>query len=911
MKVSQEVQAIFNAAYNEAKLRNHEYLTPEHILYAALSFEGVKSILAACEADVDQLKRGMEAYFEQKIPQVKNAEPVQTAGFQSVIERAVLQSQAAGKGEVEVSDVLVSLYDEERNYSAYYLRKSGVKRLQLLEVIAHGSEAEADSSSYDDEDEDDEDDEDESREEREERRPRSQLRQNPLDRFTSDLTKLAREGKLEPVIGRKAEIERTIQVLCRRLKNNPIHVGEAGVGKTAITEGLAQRIVADQVPPRLRGYTIYELDMGSLLAGTKFRGDFEERVKKVVDELLKKDKAILFIDEIHTIVGAGAVSGGSLDASNLLKPALTSGKLRCIGSTTYDEYNKYFDKDRALSRRFQKIDITEPSVGDTVEILKGLRPKYEAYHKVRYSDEALELAASLSAQYITERRLPDKAIDVIDEAGAWVRMNDYKQKKAEKEKAEAEAKAAAAAAGSATAASTAATASSGEPKAAAETGSGSAEKSAEEKIAAENRDASQKTPAFAAVQAEPRQKELFGGDSSPAPELPLPGSAGSGTPEGGSGEAVFGPALSGDASDAAGVHSAGSGKAPASATGAAGDGSSSRTASEETVLDIGRREIETVVAKIARIPERSVSMDEKDKLAGLENSLKSVLFGQDAAVEAVVRAVKRSRAGFRDPDKPVANFLFVGPTGVGKTELARQLAKELGIALHRFDMSEYQEKYTLSRLIGSAPGYVGYEEGGQLTETVRKTPHAVVLLDEIEKAHPDIFNVLLQIMDYATLTDNQGRKADFRNVILIMTSNAGARDIGKSLIGFGDRAMGNSAIQDAVEKAFTPEFRNRLDAVVKFESLPPPVIEKIVTKNIDEFRAQLADKHVELETTDALIKYLAEKGYSPEFGARNIARLVEDKIKTFFVDEVLFGRLSKGGKARADVKDGEVQITVE
>ncbi len=909
MKVSQEVQAIFNAAYNEAKLRNHEYLTPEHILYAALSFEGVKSILTACEADVDQLKRGMEAYFEQKIPQVKNAEPVQTAGFQSVIERAVLQAQAAGKSEVEISDVLVSLFDEDRNYSAYYLRKSGVKRLQLLEIISHGSESEPDSASYDDDDDEDEDED----EPREERRPRGQIRQNPLDRFASDLTKLAREGKLEPVIGREAEIERTIQVLCRRLKNNPIHVGEAGVGKTAITEGLAQRIVAEQVPPRLRGYTIYQLDMGSLLAGTKFRGDFEERIKKVIDELLKKDKVILFIDEIHTIVGAGAVSGGSLDASNLLKPALTSGKLRCIGSTTYDEYNKYFEKDRALSRRFQKIDITEPSVGDTVEILKGLRPKYEAYHRVRYSDEALELAASLSAQYITERRLPDKAIDVIDEAGAWVRMNDYKQKKAAAE-AKAEAQAAAGGTGAA------ATASSGEPKAAAETGSGSsagisAEKTAAEKIAAENRDASQKAAAFETVEAAPQQNELFGDASISMPPAPASGSNDAAvppppedaTPSDGAGSAVFGPGTP-SGSPAVSDQSKGDAKTAGSPP---AQGSGSKTVSEETVLDIGRREIETVVAKIARIPERSVSMDEKDKLAGLENSLKSVLYGQDAAVEAVVKAVKRSRAGFRDADKPVANFLFVGPTGVGKTELARQLAKELGIALHRFDMSEYQEKYTLSRLIGSAPGYVGYEEGGQLTETVRKTPHAVVLLDEIEKAHPDIFNVLLQIMDYATLTDNQGRKADFRNVILIMTSNAGARDIGKNFIGFGDRAMGSSAIQDAVEKAFTPEFRNRLDAVVKFESLPPPVIEKIVTKNIDEFRAQLADKHVELETTDALIKYLAEKGYSPEFGARNISRLVEDKIKTFFVDEVLFGRLTKGGRAKADVKDGEVLITVE
>ncbi len=809
MKVSQEVQAIFNAAYNEAKLRSHEYLTPEHILYAALSFEEVRSILAACEADVEQLRRGMEAYFEQKIPQVKNAEPVQTAGFQSVIERAVLQSQAAGKEEVEVADILVSLFDEERNYSAYYLRKAGVKRLQLLEVISHGADEGRESF-----DEDEDEDEDEERgEARAERRLRQGGRVGPLERFTSDLTKLAREGKLEPVIGRTAEIERTVQVLCRRLKNNPIHVGDAGVGKTAITEGLAQRIVAEDVPPRLRGYTIYALDMGALLAGTKFRGDFEERVKRVVDELLKKDRAILFIDEIHTIVGAGAVSGGSLDASNLLKPALTSGKLRCIGSTTYEEYNKYFDKDRALSRRFQKIDIVEPSQAETVEILKGLRPKYEEYHKVRYADEALELAVRLSAQYITERRLPDKAIDVIDEAGAWARMNQYKADRQ-------------------------------------------------------------------ATSSAPLTEEASGS----APH----GDETSRLAEGAPAENAEAPK-----SDATG----GTGPAP--------------TVQDEPILEISAKEIETVVAKIARIPERSVSMSEKDKLASLEADLKREVFGQDAAIEAVVRAVKRSRAGFRNPDKPVANFLFVGPTGVGKTELARQLARSLGISLHRFDMSEYQEKHTVSRLIGSPPGYVGYEEGGLLTDAVRKTPHAVLLLDEIEKAHPDIYNILLQIMDYATLTDNQGRKADFRNVVLIMTSNAGARDIGKSLIGFGDRQITDSALSEAVERAFTPEFRNRLDAVVRFENLPEPVIERIVEKAINEFRAQLAEKKVELAVTEALVKHLAAKGYSREFGARNIGRLVEDKIKTFFVDEVLFGRLAEGGKAKADVKDGEIVIEVQ
>ena len=773
MKVNQEVQAIFNAAYNEAKLRSHEYLTPEHILYAALSFEQIRTILESCEADVEHIKQGMESYFEQKIPVVKNQEPIQTAGFQSVIERAVLQSQSAGKDEVRVADVLVSLYDEERNYSAYYLRKAGVKRLQLLDIISHGLDEEtlgeytADPESKEEEGADGEasaspeaEDEDEDAEPAPSRR--GTARPGALERFTSDLTKLAREGRLEPVIGREAEIERTVQVLCRRLKNNPIHVGDAGVGKTAVTEGLAQRIVEGKVPPRLREYTIYSLDMGALLAGTKFRGDFEERVKRVVDELLKKDRVILFIDEIHTIVGAGSVSGGSMDASNLLKPALTSGRLRCIGSTTYEEYNKFFEKDRALSRRFQKIDILEPSLAETSEILKGLRPKYEEYHKVRYSEEALDLAVRLSAQYVTERRLPDKAIDVMDEAGAWARINSFKKS---------------------------------------------------------------------------------GGDQP-----------------------------------------------------------------EEEVLDIGAREIETVVAKIARIPEKTVSGSEKEKLAGLEEDLKKVVFGQDSAVEAVAKAVKRSRAGFRHPDKPVANFLFVGPTGVGKTELARRLAERLGVALHRFDMSEYQEKHTVSRLIGSPPGYVGYEEGGLLTDAIRKTPHAVVLLDEIEKAHPDVYNILLSIMDYATLTDNQGRKADFRNVVLIMTSNAGAREIGKAMIGFGERAVTDSALDDAVQKAFTPEFRNRLDAVVRFGHLPMEIIERIVVKAVDDFRVQLAEKKVELEMTDACVKLLAEKGYSKEFGARNVGRLVEDKVKTWFVDEVLFGRLEKGGKVLADAADGEVVL---
>jgi ATP-dependent Clp protease ATP-binding subunit ClpA len=756
MKVSPEVQAIFNAAYNEAKLRSHEYLMPEHILFAGLSFEKVRSIFENCDADLEQMKRSIEAYFEQKMPIVRNAEPIQSAGFQAVIERAVMQSQSAGKEEVQIPDLVVSLYDEERTYAGYLMRKLGIKRLQLLEVLSHGISDEGlelDASLPEEE-----------TEERTEEggKEKHAARPGTLERFATDLTAMATAGKLEPVIGREAEIERTVQVLSRRLKNNPIHVGDAGVGKTAITEGLAQRIATGDVPPKLKGYTIWSLDMGALLAGTKFRGDFEERVKKVIDILLKKEKAILFIDEIHTIVGAGAVTGSTLDASNLLKPALTSGKLRCIGSTTYDEYNKIFEKDRALSRRFQKIDIVEPTIPETVEILKGLRSKYEEYHDVRYSDETLEIAAKLAAQFITERKLPDKAIDVIDEAGALARIRAYKV----------------------------------------------------------NQEA------------------------------------------------------------------------------------------EVQTLDITPHDIELVIAKIARIPERTVTSSEKDKLATLEASLKQEVFGQDQAIESVVKAVKRSRAGFRAPDKPIANFLFVGPTGVGKTELARQLSKHLGVPLHRFDMSEYQEKHTVSRLIGSPPGYVGYEEGGLLTDAIRKTPNAVVLLDEIEKAHPDIYNILLQIMDYATLTDNQGRKADFRNVILIMTSNAGARDIGKPLIGFGDQQVSGSALDEAVERAFSPEFRNRLDAVVHFNNLPMEIIERIVKKAIDEFGTQLAEKNVILEVEPEVIRFLAERGYSREFGARNISRLVEDQIKTVFVDEVLFGRLEHGGTAVAHLENDKIVFDI-
>ncbi|MCL2006617.1 MAG: ATP-dependent Clp protease ATP-binding subunit ClpA [Treponema sp.] len=770
MNISGSVQSIINQAINEAKSRNHEFLTPEHVLYAALDFDEVQIILLACGADLNQIKQGMESFFDKKIPVKNGAEPIQTVNFQSVIERAVITSQASQKGTLDASDILVSLFDEERNYCAYYLREAGVRRYDLLSVISHGQEDE--KGFYRDKHSKYEGEKD-SEEDISEANPRARVnKRNALEKFATELTSLARENRLEPVIGREIELDRTVQVLCRRLKNNPVHVGDSGVGKTAITEGLARRIATGDVPPTLKDFSIYSLDMGALVAGTKYRGDFEERIKKVVEEMLKKEKAILFIDEIHTIVGAGSASGSALDASNLLKPALASGKLRCIGSTTHEEYGKFFEKDRALSRRFQKIDINEPSEADTVKILTGLKSKYEDYHHVQYSDEAVEGAVRLSAQYITERRLPDKAIDVIDEAGSYARIEAYKKD---------------------------------------------------------------------------------GGVSNSVQEASI--------------EKI-----------------------------------------EKICIDLPL--IETVVSKIARIPERSVTENEKDRLRLLDERLKQRLFGQDEAVNAVIKAVKRSRAGFRDKNKPVANFLFVGPTGVGKTELARSLADILGVVMHRFDMSEYQEKHSVSRLVGAPPGYVGYEEGGLLTDAVRKHPHGVVLLDEIEKAHPDIYNMLLQIMDYATLTDNNGRKADFRNVVLIMTSNAGARDIGKSLIGFGERMEGDTAIDGAVERIFTPEFRNRLDAVVHFSHLSREIMTSIVNKELDFFKEQLLEKNVSLKISDDCLNQLAIDGYSRESGARNVGRLVEEKIKSFFVDEVLFGRLEHGGKAIADFKDGEYRIDI-
>jgi ATP-dependent Clp protease ATP-binding subunit ClpA len=751
MEIQEELNRILAVAFADARSRKHEYLTPEHILYASLFFKAGAGIISRCGVNVELLKKELETYLNERLPRAARKDPVPSLGFQDLMERAVVHTVAAEKKLLEIGDLYAALLEEKESFAAYLLQREGISRFILLNVISHGDDAgtgetpEAPGTGNL---------EAPGREDR--KRAASGGAPEVLKLYTRELTDKARAGESEPLIGRGDILERTLQVLCRRFKNNPVHVGDPGVGKTAITEGLAQLVVQGKVPSALKNIRIYALDLGALLAGTRYRGDFEERMKKVLAALQGEKNAVLFIDEIHAIIGAGAVSGGSLDAANIMKPVLAQGKLRCIGTTTHEEYKKYFEKDRALSRRFQKIEIPEPSIDETYEILLGLRRRYEEYHRVTYADGVLRAAAELSGKYINDRFLPDKAIDVIDEAGALARM-----------------KAA--------------------PKA--------------------------------------------------------------------------GPvAISVDA-------------------------------------------VEQVVSHMAKIPRRSISVSENRRLRILEAELKSRVFGQDKAVENVAWAIKRSRAGFREADKPVAKFLFVGPTGVGKTELARQLAEVLGVPLLRFDMSEYQEKHTVSRLVGSPPGYVGYEEGGLLTEAVRKSPYSVLLLDEIEKAHADIFNTLLQVMDYATLTDNSGRRADFRNVVLIMTSNAGAKELGRTAVGFQGEPLSGTVTQ-AVEKLFSPEFRNRLDAVITFRHLNEGVVARIVRKMIGEFSQQLKEKKVGLRVSPAAIAWVAKRGFSQIFGAREVARLVQEKIKNPFVDEVLFGRLKSGGAARIEVAKNELVIKV-
>ena len=756
MQINEEVQIILNAAYDEAVERKHEFLTPEHVLYTALFFSNVREILESCGTDPDDLKDKVNSYLDSEIPLIEEGDPVQTVGLQLVIERAVAHIEHSSKKELSFTDLIVSIYDQKNSYGSYYMKKTGITRLSLLKVISRQKTLSDNEDYSPDEGPDAEDLQDTGTAEEADR---GKEKKGFLEKFTSELTALARNGELDPLIGRSEISERIIQVLCRRLKNNPVLVGDPGVGKTAMAEGLAQKIASGDVPDFLKDYSVFQLEVGSLVAGTKYRGDFEERIKRIIKELEKKKKVILFIDEIHTIVGAGSVSGGSLDASNLLKPALSSGKLRCMGSTTYDEHKKIFEKDRALARRFQKIDIPEPTASETEEILYGLKEKYESYHDVSYTDNALKAAVRLSNQFINERFLPDKAIDVIDEAGAYVKLLNFKKKE-----------------------------------------------------------------------------------------------------------------------------------------------------DDTAVSIVDENIVEKIVAGIAKIPEKSVSSTEKGKLQMLEAELKKVIYGQDSAVGDIVHAVKRSRAGFSEPDKPVASFLFLGPTGVGKTEVSRQLADILSVPLIRFDMSEYQEKHTVARLVGAPPGYVGYEEGGLLTDAVIKNPHAVLLLDEIEKAHQDIYNMLLQVMDYATLTDTSGRKADFRNIILIMTSNAGARDISKSIIGFGGSLMGDLALDIAVEKIFAPEFRNRLDKIVMFAKLDKKIAADIVRKEADLFRKQLAEKEIIFDISDDAAALLAEKGYSDEFGARNISRVFREEIKDKFIDSVLFGDLQKGGKASVNAEEGVLVI---
>ncbi|MBO5730360.1 MAG: ATP-dependent Clp protease ATP-binding subunit ClpA [Treponema sp.] len=776
MKVTPQLQNIINRAYQEAQSSGHEFLTPEHLLKVSLDFPSVCDLLLVCGGDVDTIRQNVTKYIDENVLVVKNSEPLQTAGFHSVIDRAIMHCASAEKTEVEITDVLVSMMDETNNYCSYYLRAGGVERLRLLEIVSYIRQSSnpdnlrelidellSDPSFTDgiiskDEEKESWENSDTLDEEQEpqleqETQKNSGKKRSILERFTKNMTAAARAGEYDNLIGREEELERTIQVLCRRFKNNPVHVGEPGVGKTAITQGLALKIVQNDVPAVLSGYEIFSLNVGALVAGAKFRGDFEERLKRLTDELMKREKTILFIDEIHTIIGAGASGNGNLDASNLLKPFLSTGKVRCIGSTTYDEFAKIFEKDRALARRFQKIDIVEPTPEETMKILEGLRPSYEEFHKVQYQKSVLQAAVDLSVQFLPDRRLPDKAIDIMDEAGSFLRMRDK--------------------------------------------------------------------------------------------------------------------------------------------TGAGGG-------------RVTKALVSKITAKMARIPEQTVAKDEREQLHGLEERLSHEIFGQQEAVQSVVLAVKRSRAGLRDGDKPIASFLFVGPTGVGKTELAKVLASQLGMKLLRFDMSEYQEKHTVSRLIGAPPGYVGFEEGGLLTDALRKEPHSVVLLDEIEKAHSDIYNILLQVMDYGQLTDNQGRKADFRNSIIIMTSNAGARDMSRARIGFGSQLQGSSAVGEAVEKAFSPEFRNRLDGIIPFGALDIQVAKNIVTKEVKKLSVKLAAKKVKLVVEEDCISYLAEEGYSPLYGARNIARLVDEKIATALVDEILFGQLSGGGKVICQLqKKGE------
>ena len=753
--LSRNLEKSLHRALALASDRNHEYATLEHLLMALTEDQDAISVLRACGVDIDKLGGELQHYLDQELGNLvvdQTEDPKPTASFQRVVQRAAIHVQSSGRQEVTGANVLVAMFSERESHAVFYLQEQEMSRFDAVNYISHGiakvpgrSEGRPVQGATNGSGEE---------EESTERRPKRS--NEALDTYCVDLNKKAAAGKIDPLIGRDAEIERTIQVLCRRTKNNPLYVGDSGVGKTALAEGLARRIVNDEVPDVLLEATIFALDMGALLAGTRYRGDFEERLKAVVTELEGHDNAILFIDEIHTVIGAGATSGGSMDASNLLKPALQQGTLRCIGSTTYKEYRSYFEKDRALVRRFQKIDVAEPTVEDAVKILRGLKPYYEKHHRVRYTAEAIRTAVELSARYINDRKLPDKAIDVIDEVGA----------------------------------------------------------------------AQMLLPAH-------RRKKLI------------------------------------------------------------------------TVKDV-----EAVVAKIARIPPKSVSRNDQEVLKNLDRDLKTVVFGQDAAIASLSSAIKLARAGLREPEKPIGCYLFSGPTGVGKTEVARQLALTMGIELIRFDMSEYMERHSVSRLIGAPPGYVGFDQGGMLTDAIDQHPHAVLLLDEIEKAHPDLFNILLQIMDHGKLTDHNGKSVDFRNVILIMTTNAGAAELAKPAIGF-EREARVGEDEEAIKRMFTPEFRNRLDKTIQFAALPSDVVKLVVDKFIMQLEAQLEDRNVTIELTDDARDWLVRKGYDPTYGARPLARVIQEHIKTPLADELLFGKLAKGGIVSVAVADDILSFEYE
>ncbi len=751
--LSKELEQTLNDAFKGARVKRHEFMTVEHLLLALLDNDAALDVLKSCGADLSFLRNELVEFVDSTTPLIPDAdsdrETQPTLGFQRVLQRAVFHVQSSGKKEVTGANVLVAIFSEQESQAVYFLKMQSIARLDVVNFITHGISKVGDNSANSNEHEQ----HDETGEGAE---GGANANSDPLENYATNLNAVAEEGRIDPLVGREFEVERVTQILSRRRKNNPLLVGESGVGKTAIAEGLAKRIVDGEVPEVLEGSVVYSLDMGALLAGTKYRGDFEKRFKALLAELKKRDRSILFIDEIHTIIGAGAASGGVMDASNLLKPLLSSGEIRCIGSTTFQEYRGVFDKDRALSRRFQKVDVNEPSVDDTYKILKGLKSRFEEHHNIKYTDAALRSASELSSRYITDRFMPDKAIDVIDEAGAYQQL----------------------------------------------------------------------------LSPSKRKKQL-------------------------------------------GVH-----------------------------------DIENIVAKIARIPAKTVSTSDKEQLRKLDSTLKMTVFGQDDAIDALSTAIKLSRAGLSAEDKPIGSFLFAGPTGVGKTELCKQLSEAMGVDLIRFDMSEYMERHTVSRLIGAPPGYVGFDQGGLLTDAVTKQPHSIILLDEIEKAHPEVFNILLQVMDHGTLTDNNGRKADFRNTVIIMTTNAGAEEMSRASIGFTHQDHSSDGME-ALKKAFTPEFRNRIDSIIQFSALSMEVVKTVVDKFLVQLQSQLDEKHVVLDIGDDAREWLAEHGYDEKMGARPMARLIQEKLKKPLAEMVLFGGLSSGGSVKISVENDDICLSVE